>query len=312
MNILATLLIALSLPGALLAGLHKENIKEAVFGSGGFTVSNYLSSPLNLAGSDITGTLPVENGGTEATSLSSGDILIGGGTGAITASSTLAVNKGGTGAATLSSGDLLVGAGTGVVTSTSTLAVNKGGTGAATFTDNRILTGNGTGVLSDEANLTFTGSALAVTGTVSISSTLTLTGSTATSTITNALAVGTTTAATTGHKLMIQGSAAIQEIKVATSSSFTIDWNVGNQQFVGLGAATTIAFANGYVGGGYRLIVCQDGTGSRVVTWSGPIAWAGGTAPTLTTTANKCDVLSFLRTNGTSTPIYLGGASANY
>jgi hypothetical protein len=36
-------------------------------------------------------------------------------------------------------------------------------------------------------------------------------------------------------------------------------------------------------------------TGSRTVTWWTGIRWPGGTAPTLTTTAGKEDVFSFLR-----------------
>ena len=44
------------------------------------------------------------------------------------------------------------------------------------------------------------------------------------------------------------------------------------------------------------LRILQDGTGSRTVTWFSTIKWAGGTAPTLTTTADKADVLGFLCT----------------
>jgi len=46
----------------------------------------------------------------------------------------------------------------------SILAVANGGTGAATFTNNRLLTGNGTSALVDEANLTFDGTLLTITG----------------------------------------------------------------------------------------------------------------------------------------------------
>ena len=43
------------------------------------------------------------------------------------------------------------------------------------------------------------------------------------------------------------------------------------------------------------LKVVQDGTGSRSITWpsSSVLKWAGGTAPTLTGTANSCDVFTF-------------------
>ena len=58
---------------------------------------------------------------------------------------TLAVNRGGTGAATHTSGSVLLGAGTGAITSTATLAVAKGGTGVGTHTSGNYLKGAGTG-----------------------------------------------------------------------------------------------------------------------------------------------------------------------
>jgi hypothetical protein len=58
---------------------------------------------------------------------------------------TLAVNRGGTGAATHTSGSVLLGAGTGAITSTATLVVSKGGTGVGTHTSGNYLKGAGTG-----------------------------------------------------------------------------------------------------------------------------------------------------------------------
>ena len=57
-----------------------------------------------------------------------------------------------------------------------TLGVVHGGTGLATVGANRILTGNGTSDLTDEANLTFDGTTLAVTGNTTISGNLTVQG----------------------------------------------------------------------------------------------------------------------------------------
>ena len=57
-----------------------------------------------------------------------------------------------------------------------TLGVVHGGTGLATIGANRILTGNGTSDLTDEANLTFDGRTLAVTGNTTISGNLTVQG----------------------------------------------------------------------------------------------------------------------------------------
>lgn len=50
--------------------------------------------------------------------------------------------------------------------------------------------------------------------------------------------------------------------------------------------------------GSFTLILVQDSTGSRTVTWPGAVDWAGGTAPTLTTAANSVDVLTFVTVDG--------------
>lgn len=47
----------------------------------------------------------------------------------------------------------------------------------------------------------------------------------------------------------------------------------------------------------FTLIFTADGT-PRSVTWGSAVTWSGGTAPTLTSTANKRDVFSFLTLNG--------------
>ena len=44
---------------------------------------------------------------------------------------------------------------------------------------------------------------------------------------------------------------------------------------------------------GFTLKIKQDGTGSRSITWPNSIDWAGGSAPTLTGTANSVDVFTF-------------------
>lgn len=40
-----------------------------------------------------------------------------------------------------------------------------------------------------------------------------------------------------------------------------------------------------------QIRVIQDGTGSRLVTWPSNFVWSGGTAPTLTTTASRMDIV---------------------
>lgn len=54
--------------------------------------------------------------------------------------------------------------------------------------------------------------------------------------------------------------------------------------------------ANG-TAGSFTLLLKANGT-AFTVTWPAAVKWAGGTAPTLTSTANKTDVFSFITTDG--------------
>ena len=44
----------------------------------------------------------------------------------------------------------------------------------------------------------------------------------------------------------------------------------------------------------FVLILVQDGTGSRTVTWPAEVEWDGGTAPTLTSAASGKDMITFI------------------
>ncbi len=85
------------------------------------------------------------------------------------------------------------------------------------------------------------------------------------------------------------------------TGTVSIDLNNGNVHSVTLTGNATLTFDNPVATGdssSFTLIVKQDGTGSRTVTWPGSVAWAAATAPTLTTTANKFDVLAFTTVDG--------------
>lgn len=47
----------------------------------------------------------------------------------------------------------------------------------------------------------------------------------------------------------------------------------------------------------FTLVLIADGT-ARTVIWGGSVKWPAGTAPTLTSTAGKVDILSFITLNG--------------
>jgi hypothetical protein len=74
----------------------------------------------------------------------------------------------------------------------------------------------------------------------------------------------------------------------------TIDWSDNVPHKGTLNAGATFTFSNGVAGGVYVLKLAQDATGSRTVIWPAAVHWSGGTAPTLTTTASKVDIFTFL------------------
>lgn len=71
----------------------------------------------------------------------------------------------------------------------------------------------------------------------------------------------------------------------------------------------TITFPTAAAGKSFTLALTQDSTGSRTVTWPGTVKWSGGSAPTLTTTANKVDLFSFVSLDGTN---WIASIGKNY
>jgi len=93
-------------------------------------------------------------------------------------------------------------------------------------------------------------------------------------------------------------------VTATDGATITFDLSLGSKQLVVLGGNRILALSNVLSGHCFILKLTQDGTGSRTVTWFSTISWAGGTAPTLTTTASKSDIFGFIQT-GTNT--YDGG-----
>lgn len=84
---------------------------------------------------------------------------------------------------------------------------------------------------------------------------------------------------------------------ITFSTNLTVSWALANTQFLTLSGNSVINFGTMVNGQVYRLLLIQDGIGSRTVSWGATIRWAGGTEPTLTTTANKADIITLLQTN---------------
>jgi len=141
------------------------------------------------------------------------------------------------------------------------ITVPYGGTGVATLTG--IVKGNGQSAFS---------AAVAGTDYVTPTGTETLTNKTLTNpTVTNY----------------------VETPYVANSgTAITLALTNGTVQIITLTGNATITMPTATSGKSFLLMLKQDGTGSRTVTWS-TVKWPGGTDPTITSTASKQDIFSF-------------------
>ena len=142
------------------------------------------------------------------------------------------------------------------------LKVAKGGSGAATLTG--ILKGNGTSAFT-----AVTAPSGAIVGT----------------TDTQTLSAKTLTNPTVTNYVETPYSA-------NSSTAITLDLTNGTVQIITLTGNATITMPTATSGKSFIMFLKQDATGSRTVTWS-TVKWAGGTAPTITSTASRQDILSF-------------------
>lgn len=93
-----------------------------------------------------------------------------------------------------------------------------------------------------------------------------------------------------------------------SSTADTIDWTLSNKQKSTLTGNCTFTFTAppGPCNLTFKLV--QDATGTRTVTWPATVKWSAGTAPTLTTTASRADIISFYY-DGT---VYYGASVLNF
>jgi len=79
------------------------------------------------------------------------------------------------------------------------------------------------------------------------------------------------------------------------SGSNAVDWSLGNVASMTLTGNTTLTFSNVPASGplsSITMIIKQDATGSRTISWPACATWAGGSAPAISTAANKTDIIS--------------------
>jgi hypothetical protein len=112
------------------------------------------------------------------------------------------------------------------------------------------------------------------------------------------------------------GEAVTPPVELADAPTLAVDWSKGDIQTVTLHGNRALTFSNGWKGGRYTLIITQDATGSRTVTWPSSVRWSGGPPQTkglpaniLTTTADKTDYITFFY-NGVTYDVL--GLAQNY
>ena len=156
------------------------------------------------------------------------------------------------------------------------LKITKGGTGGATASAARTALGLaiGTNVQAWDADLDTWAGKTAPSGTV----------------------VGTSDSQTLSTKTIEAGTFTngyTEEVNTAnTSTAYTISLADGSFQVLTLTGSATITMPTATAGRSFILLLKQDGTGSRTVTWS-TVKWPGGTNPTITATASRQDIYSF-------------------
>ena len=79
---------------------------------------------------------------------------------------------------------------------------------------------------------------------------------------------------------------------ITYASTFTLSLANGTMQTVTLAGSPTITMPTAVAGKSFTLIINTGTLGSYTVSWS-TVAWAGGTTPTVTTTASKKDIFNF-------------------
>ncbi len=91
-----------------------------------------------------------------------------------------------------------------------------------------------------------------------------------------------------------------QIVTANTGANYEIDWSAATVFELTLTASATFTFSNLGAGRAITLILIQDGTGGRTVTWPA-VSWANGTAPRLSSTAAAVNVVTLLCQNDGST-----------
>jgi hypothetical protein len=262
----------------------------------------------NVTISSVSTAITAAQGGTGLTAVgSSGNVLTSNGTtwlsqapaGNVTIGNTT-INLGGT---ATSVGNLTLTNAT--ISSVSTpITPAQGGTGLATLTANNVLIGNGTSNVAFVAPGT-NGNVLTSNGTAWVSSTpsafaypgVGIANSTGSAWGTSYSTSGSGTVVALNNTPTLTNPTVTNytetTVTANTSTAYTIDNTNGTLQILTLTGNCTFTFPTATAGKSFTMLLKQDATGSRTVTWPASVKWPSGTAPTITATASRADKYVF-------------------
>lgn len=202
---------------------------------------------------------------------------------------------------------MLVLSGTSGLTLPTPLVSGSGGTGLSSAgTAGYVLTSNGTDWIAaaPTGNVTTTGSQTLTNKTIALSSN-SISGTLAqfNTAVTDADLVSLAGIETLTNKTLttptISGATfndgyTEETVTANTGTAYTIDLANGTVQILTLTGTCTYTFPTAVAGKSFLLVQKQDNTGSRTVTWGAAVKWPANTAPTITSTASKADIFSFV------------------
>ena len=185
------------------------------------------------------------------------------------------------------------------------LPVASGGTSLTTLTANNVILGNGASAPSFVAPST-SGNVLTSNGTTWASSTPVaqtypgagIANSTGTAWGTSYTTSGSGTVVALNNTPTLTNPTVTNYTETPysanSSTAITLDLTNGTVQIITLTGNATITMPAAVSGKSFTILLKQDATGSRTVTWAATVQWPSGTAPTITSTASKMDKYVFI------------------
>ena len=108
-----------------------------------------------------------------------------------------------------------------------------------------------------------------------------------------------------GTRKIKKANAVSEDVNATATGTVDLDWSAEDNFVLTLTGDVTLTFSNDSNAQTITLVVAQDATGGRTLTWPGTVKWAGGTAPTQSAGASEIDVYTIIKRNGNLYASYL-------